>query len=147
MRLWDKSNLKLIAVFTLLIIILVSISDPLPRVETLISQELNLEKATPYRCISTDLPEGILVYFFGNPIDPAASSNLTALYYRAQFFLAPRLLYLITLEEGTANGEIKWFIGANLDDEQSAMVSQQFHLENIKQCGALTLFHKIESSQ
>lgn len=97
--------------------------------------------------MAVDLPEGIEINFFGNPIDPAANSNLTALYYRAQFFLAPRLLHLLTLEEGNASGEIKWFIGANLDDEQSALVSQQYQLENIKQCGALTLFHKTKTTQ
>lgn len=143
MRLRNLFDRKNIAVIALLVIILLSISKPIPDFFTLFGRELNLNKATQYLCIAEDLPLEDEVKFFGNPFDPASNSNTTALYYRAQFFLAPRLLHLTsTLDHEVGQDGIQWFIGANLDAEQAALISTQYQLNLIKNCGALYLFQK-----
>ncbi|MGW8224819.1 MAG: hypothetical protein ACWGOY_03760 [Anaerolineales bacterium] len=105
-------------------------------------QKLNLNKAVPYDCIAVNLPEGVSVNFFGNPYDAGANSNLTASYYRAQFFLAPRILHLINLEQDQEVGDSGWFIGSNLEEQQLAQISQEYQLDLIESCGSLALFHQ-----
>jgi len=141
MQLRQLFNRKVIAVIALLVIILLSINSPIPDFSTLFHQELNLNKATNYLCITEDLPQDVPVYFFGNPYDPAANSNTIALYYRAQYFLAPRLLHLTSiLDREIEDREIQWFIGTNLDGEQAERISEDFRLNALKECGALYLF-------
>jgi len=143
MRLRNIFHRKNIAAFGLLVVILLSINKPILDFPTLFGRELNLNKATQYLCIAADLPPVEDAKFFGNPFDPASNSNTTALYYRAQFFLAPRLLHLIsTLDNQFGQDEIQWFIGSNLDAEQAAQISTQYPLKLINNCGALHLFQK-----
>jgi hypothetical protein len=142
MQLLNRSNIRIIVVFALLVIILISISDPLPRFAALSGQKLNLNKAVPYDCISVNLPEGVSVNFFENPYDAGGISNLTALYYRAQFFLAPRILHLTNLEQDTEVDVTGWFIGSNLEEQQLAQISQDYQLDLIESCGSLALFHQ-----
>lgn len=143
MQLRQLFNRKVIAVIALLVIIVLSIDSPIPDFSTRFHQELNLNKATNYLCIAENLPQDVQVYFFGNPYDPAANSNTIALYYRAQFFLAPRLLHLISiLDHEIEDGDNQWFIGANLDGEQVARISESYQLYATKKCGALYLFEK-----
>ena len=143
MQLRQLFNRKVIAVIALLVIILLSINSPIPDFSTLFNQEINLNKATNYLCIAEDLPQDVQVYFFGNPYDPAANSNTIALYYRAQFFLAPRILHLMgILDHEIERDEIQWFIGANLEGEQVARISAGHQLIATKECGALDLFTK-----
>ena len=141
MQLRQLFNRKVIAVIALLIIILLSINSPIPDFSSLFLQKLNLNKATNHFCIAEDLPQDVQVYFFGNPYDPAANSNTIALYYRAQFFLAPRLLHLISiLDNEIERDEIQWFISVNLDGEQAERISEDYQLNAIKECGALYLY-------
>jgi len=142
MQLLTRSNLRIITIFALLVIILISIRDPLPRFAALSGQKLNLNKAVAYDCIAGHLPEEVSVNFFGNPYDAGANSNLTALYYRAQFFLAPRILHLTNLEQDTGLGVAGWFIGSNLEEQQLVQISQDYQLDLIESCGTLALFHQ-----
>jgi hypothetical protein len=142
MRILNRSNIKIIAVLALLLIILLSIHDPLPEFASFSTRKLNLNKAVPYDCVAEHLPEGDVVTFFGNPYDADANPNLIALYYRAQFFLAPRILHLINLEQDAEMDYTGWLIGSNLDEQQIARISQEYQLEFIEACGNLTLFHQ-----
>ena len=140
MRILNIFHRKNIAVFGLLAVILLSINKPIPDFSTLFGREINLNKATQYLCIAEDLPLEEDAKFFGNPFDPTSNSNTIALYYRAQFFLAPRLLHLTsTLDNQVGQDEIQWFIGSNLNAEQAAQISTQYPLKLIKNCDKFIL--------
>jgi len=83
------------------------------------------------------------VIFFENPYDLAANPNTIALYYRAQFFLAPRILHLRTnLENDISQTAAQWFIGTNLEPGQAEQFSDQYQLKLINVCGPFSLFRK-----
>jgi hypothetical protein len=137
-----RSNRAWIPATILLLVILVSINNPLPDLAGLLNQELNLNKARDITCIEDQLPENEAVIFFANPFDPAANANLTAAYYRAQFFLAPRILHLNNLDLASLENESQWWIGFNLEAEQAELLEEQEQLDQIVACGQLTLFHR-----
>jgi len=143
MRLLNLLDRKIIAVIALMVIILLSIDNPIPNFSTLFSQKLNLNKAANYLCLSDDLPQSVPINLFENPYDPAANTNTIALYYRAQFFLAPRLLHLTSNPDQVVRQDgVQWFIGTNLTPEQAEQIGNDYQLNLIKVCGALFLYQK-----
>ena len=143
MRLKSFLDRKIIAVIFLLGVILFSIRDPIPDISRIAAQRLNLNKSINYQCLAGDLPENVSIIFFENPYDPAVNTNTIALYYRAQFFLAPRILHLNTnLDNDTGQTAAQWFIGTNLEPGQAEQFSDQHQLKLINVCGPFSLFSK-----
>jgi hypothetical protein len=143
MRLKNLLDRKIIAVIFLLGVILISIKDPIPDISKITELRLNLNKSVSYQCLAGDLPETESIIFFENPYNPAANTNTIALYYRAQFFLAPRLLHLKSITDQTIeSGETRWFIGAKLEPEQAEQLRDTYQLSLVKVCGPFSLFHK-----
>jgi len=143
MRLRNIIDRKSIAVIMMLFIILFSIKDPIPEFSTLLNQQLNLKKADDYQCLAGGIPKDVSIIFSGNPYNPSANTNLIALYYRAQYFLAPRLLHLINITTETPEqDDFEWFIVTNLEPEQIDQLNAEYQLSLQKACGPLFLFQQ-----
>lgn len=143
MKLRNFLDRKIIAATIFMGFILLSIVDPIPDIPGIFNQQLNLNKSANYQCLAVDIPNHDAVIFFENPYDPAANPNTIALYYRAQFFLAPRILHLNTnLENDISQTAAQWFIGTNLEPGQAEQFSDQYQLKLINVCGPFSLFRK-----
>jgi hypothetical protein len=143
MQIRNFLNRKIIAVTIFMGVILYSIVDPIPDIPGIFNQQLNLNKSANYQCLAGDIPKNDAVIFFENPYDPAANTNTIALYYRAQFFLAPRILHLKNnMEQSIGQTEAQWFIGTNLKPQQAEQFSDNYQLNLINVCGQFSLFHK-----
>ena len=124
-------------------VILFSIVDPIPDLPGIFNQQLNLNKAANYQCLAGDIPKNEAIIFFENPYNPAANTNTIALYYRAQFFLAPRILHFENItDQSILQTESPWFIGSNLEPEQAKQFSDIYQLNLKNVCGPFSLFHK-----
>ena len=134
---------KRIAILGLLFIVLISLSDPFPNISGIINREINLNKARDYNCLEEHIPNGDDVLFIGNHFGDSTNSNYLALYYRSQYFLAPRLVVLVeSLDTISSSGFQNWFIGTSLNEDQLRELDQIYDLSPVKQCGVFILLQK-----
>ena len=140
------SILRKLATFVLLLIVLISILKPPPSLREITSRKINLNKARNYNCINKIIPPDVDVLFVGNLSEDQDESNTTALYYRAQFFLAPRLVHLAkTVELESQMDRFFWFLETTIDTEQIIQLNDRYHLALIKTCDDLHILQKTDN--
>jgi len=134
---------KRIAIFGLLFIVLISINDPFPNISEIINREINLNKARDYNCLVEHIPTSEDVLFIGNPFDDPTNSNNLAMYYRSQYFLAPRLVVLMESQDRISSPSLhSWFIGTTLNEDQLRELDETHDLTPVKKCGNFILLQK-----
>ena len=134
---------RIIALFGLLFIVLISLEDPLPNIAEIINREINLNKARNYNCLEENIPLEEDVLFIGNPLEALPFSITLAWYYRSQFFLSPRLVVLMDDPEQISSPNLfRYFISNGLEAEQLAQIEDQFQLSPVKKCGDFMLLQK-----
>jgi hypothetical protein len=134
---------RLVALFGLLFIVLVSLEDPLPNIAEIINREINLNKARNYNCLKENIPLEEDVLFIGNPLEAPPFSITLAWYYRSQFFLSPRLVVLMDDPDQISSLNLfRYFISNALEAEQLAQIEDQFQLLPVKNCGDFMLLQK-----
>lgn len=134
---------KRIAILCLLFILLISLNDPVPNISDIISREINLNKARDYNCLEEQIPTGEEVLFIGNPFDDPTNSKYLALYYRSQYFLAPRLVVLMESQDRISSPSLhSWFIGTKLNEDQLRELVKTHDLTPVKKCGNFNLLQK-----
>lgn len=137
------SLLRKLATFVLLLIVLISILKPPPKLREITSRTINLNKARNYNCINEIIPQDVDVLFVGNLSGDQDGSNTTALYYRAQYFLAPRLVHLSETTELESQMErFFWFLETTIDTEQMIQLNDRYQLALLKSCDDLHVLKK-----
>jgi len=143
MQIKNWINHKRIAILGLLFIVLISINDPFPNISEIINREINLNKARDYNCLEELIPPGEDVLFIGNPFDDPSNLNSLAMYYRSQYFLAPRLVILMeSLDRISSPSLQSWFVGVNLNEGQLEQLDQIYDLTPVNKCGNFNLLQK-----
>ena len=134
---------KRIAILGLLFIVLISLNDPFPNISEINNREINLNKARDYNCLEEHIPPGEDVLFIGNPFDDPTNSNNLALYYRSQYFLAPRLVVLMESQDRISSPSLhSWFISTTLNEDQLRELDETHDLTPVKKCGNFVLLQK-----
>ena len=137
------SLLRKLATFVLLLIVLISILKPPPKLREITSRTINLNKARNYNCVNEIIPQDVDVLFVGNLSGDQDGSNTTALYYRAQYFLAPRLVHFSETTELESQMErFFWFLETTIDTEQMIQLNDRYQLALLKSCDDLHVLQK-----
>jgi hypothetical protein len=133
-------NRKRIAVLGLFFIVLISIENPFSDLHEIFDQRINLNKARNYTCLEQGIPTSEDVLFIGNPFEDPTHASSLALYYRSQYFLAPRLVVLLDSElDISSPGSYRWFISTSLNQEQIGELREKYALTTVRDCGDLFL--------
>ena len=141
-----KGTIRSLATFVLLLIVLISIFRMPPSLREISSRKINLNKARNYNCINEIIPTDVDVVFVGNVSADEGESNTTALYYRAQYFLAPRLVHLAQTADLESQMErYDWFLATTIDSEQMVLINNGDQLALVKTCDELTIIQKVSS--
>lgn len=134
-----RQILRIIALFALLLIILLSMHLPPFRPGNVAARSLNLNMERDFTCMQAVIPQGTDVLFAADPNTP----QLPAQYYRSQFFLSPRLVIMpdpAALEDEMAHYD--WVIEPNIEAEPFTQLNQRFQLSVIKDCDYFYVLHK-----
>jgi hypothetical protein len=143
MQIKNLFNRKKIALLGLLIIVLISIENPFPNISEFINRGINLNKANIYNCLEEHIPKDEDVLFIGNPFDELSIPDNLALYYRSQYFLAPRLVVLMESNDKTFSINLySWFIGTSMNEQHLRELEDTHRLIAVRKCGNLLLLHK-----
>lgn len=139
-----KGTIRSLATFVLLLIVLISIFRMPSGLREISSRKINLNKARNYNCINDIIPADVDVVFVGNVSADEGQSNTTALYYRAQYFLAPRLVHLAQTADLESQMErFDWFLATTIDSEQMVLINNGDQLALVKTCDELTIIQKV----
>lgn len=145
MQIGNWLDRKKIALFGLLFIVLISLSDEAPTLLDVFTREINLNKARDYNCLEEKLPVDEDVLFIGNPLEQSPFSIALGLYYRSEYFLAPRLVVLMeNRDQISPSNRYRYFISNNLEDENLSRIEKAYHITPVKECGSFILFKRAE---
>jgi hypothetical protein len=135
------------ALFGLLFIVLISLIDEAPTVLDVLNREINLNKARDYNCLEEKIPIDEDVLFIGNPLEDPPFSIALALYYRSQYFLAPRLVGMMeNRDQISPSNRYSYFISNNLEDENLSRIEEKYQIIPVEECGSFILLKRLEQN-
>jgi hypothetical protein len=135
-------NRRTIGTLGLLIVLLISIENPIPDIKAMLYEPVNLNSARDYYCMNEIIPHGTEALFIG---DTAGNSNILAAYFRTQYHLLPRLIHLAeSVQEVRNYPSLNWLISQDLSQDQLQTLTEDFHSARIANCGPFIILHRTE---
>jgi hypothetical protein len=127
--------LRKTAAFGLLVVVLASINFQSLKPGQILGRSLNLNRARAFDCLDVAIPAGSDALFVVNPTHPP-SYNTLATFYRAQYFLAPRLVVLADTAKLEAEmAPYGWLIETSTQGQPLEGLNVKFQLSTVKDCG------------
>jgi hypothetical protein len=126
--------LRKLAALGLLVVVLASMDFPPFKIGQVLGRGLNLNRERTFDCLGAAIPAEADALFVVNPAHPPAYNTL-ATYYRAQYFLAPRLVALAdpsNLE--TEMAQYDWLIETSTQGQPLEELNARFQLSTVKDC-------------
>jgi hypothetical protein len=134
--------LRKAAALGLLVVVLASIDFQAFKPDQILGRSLNLNRARTFDCLDAAIPAAASALFVVNPTHPPAYNTL-ATYYRAQYFLAPRLVALAdpsNLE--TEMSQYDWLIETSTQGQPLEGLNARFQLSTVKDCEDFLVLEK-----
>ncbi len=126
--------LRKLATLGLLVVILASIDFQAFKPDQILGRSLNLNRARTFDCLDAAIPADADALFVVNPTHPPAYNTL-ATYYRAQYFLAPRLVALADSSNlETEMAQYDWLIETSTHGQPLEELNARFRLSTVQDC-------------
>jgi hypothetical protein len=126
--------LRKIAALGLLLVVLASIDFQAFKPGQILGRSLNLNRGRTFDCLDAAIPAAADTLFVINPTHPPAYNTL-ATYYRAQFFLAPRLVALADSSNLEAEmAQYDWLIETSTQGQPLEGLNARLQLATVKDC-------------
>jgi hypothetical protein len=127
--------LRRIAAFGLLVVVLASVNFQSFKPGQILGRSLNLNRARAFDCLDVAIPAGAAALFVVNPTHPPSYNTLAA-FYRAQYFLAPRLVALADTAKLEAEmAPYGWLIETSTQGQPLEGINAKLQLSPVKDCG------------
>jgi hypothetical protein len=126
--------LRKLAALGLLVVVLASIDFQALKPSQIFGRSLNLNRARTFDCLDAAIPGEAGALFVVNPTNPPAYNTL-ATYYRAQYFLAPRLVALADAANlETEMAQYDWLIETSTRGQPLEELNARFQFSTVKDC-------------
>jgi hypothetical protein len=138
------TNQTRIGLALLLIIFVFSAGNLNINLKTALAKKADYQAPDEYRCLQKNLPADQNALYFSKPDGTLDWDHLSSPYYRAQYYLAPRLVSAIA-QDARAKvdfGAYHWFIAQGINQETLGALEQTQALKMVAVCGDRTILQR-----